>query len=273
MRFDYNAEYFNPEHVLDCGQVFRFEPFKDGYFVVSADKACYIYTDGCKTVVESEDSDYFYEYFDLNRDYSEIVKRAKSHNIPLLTRSAELFKGLRLLNQNKEEMIYSFIISQNNNNPRIQGIISRICGGQGEKRELCGKEYFTFPSTAALAGAGAEFFRNAGCGYRDIFLAETSARILTEGISGLDGLDGAELKKQLLTYKGIGAKVADCVALFGFGKRGSFPVDVWIERIYKEDFKGALTDRNKICEYFTGLFGEDSGYIQQYLFYGKRQCL
>ena len=107
MRFDYNAEYFNPEHVLDCGQVFRFEPFKDGYFVVSADKACYIYTDGCKTVVESEDSDYFYEYFDLNRDYSEIVKRAKSHKIPLLTRSAELFKGLRLLNQNKEEMIYS----------------------------------------------------------------------------------------------------------------------------------------------------------------------
>lgn len=273
MRFDFDSTYFNPEHVLDCGQVFRFEPFKDGYFVVSADKACYIYTDDCKTVVESEDSDYFYEYFDLNRDYSEIVKRAKSHNIPLLTRSAELFKGLRLLNQNKEEMIYSFVISQNNNIPRIKGIISRICGGLGEKRELCGKEYFTFPSTAALAGAGAEFFRNAGCGYRDIFLAETSARILSEGISGLDGLDGAELKKRLLTYKGIGAKVADCVALFGFGKRGSFPVDVWIERIYKEDFKGALTDRNRICEYFTGLFGEDSGYVQQYLFYGKRQCL
>ena len=112
------------------------------------------------------------------------------------------------------------------------GIISRICGGLGAKREFLGEEYFTFPSTAVLAGAGAEFFRSAGCGYRDIFLAETSARILSAGIADLEGLDGEELKKQLLSYKGIGAKVADCVSLFGCGKRGSFPVDVWIEKIY-----------------------------------------
>ncbi len=273
MKFDYDAQYFNPEHVLDCGQVFRFYPFKQGYFVNSEDKACYVYTEGNKTIAESDYPEYFYEYFDLNRDYSQIVKRAKTHNIPLLTRSAEAFKGLRLLNQNKEEMIYSFLISQNNNIPRIKGIISRICRGLGEKREFLGEEYFTFPTTAALAGAGSEFFREAGCGYRDTYLAETSARILTEGISALEALDGASLKKQLLTYKGIGGKVADCIALFGFGKRGSFPVDVWVEKVYREDFNGELTDRNKISSYFTSVFGEDSGYIQQYLFYGKRQNL
>ena len=273
MKFDYNADYFTPEQVLDCGQVFRFTPFKDGYMVISADKACYVHIDGNKTIVESDDSDYFYNYFDLDRDYAEIVLKAKSHGIPLLTKSAELLKGLRLLNQNREEMIYSFIISQNNNIPRIKGIISRICAGLGEKRSFMGNEYYAFPSSRALATAGREFFKNAGCGYRDAYLAETSARIDKEGISALENLSSQELKKQLLTYQGIGPKVADCVALFGFGKRDSFPVDGWVERIYKEDFNGALTDRKKICEYFCNLFKEDAGYIQQYLFYGKRQNL
>ncbi len=273
MKFDYNSEYFNPEHVLECGQIFRFRKFGEGYIVLSADKACYVYVDGAKTIVECEDPDYFYGYFDLARDYSAIVNRAKSHNIPLLTRSADKFKGLRLLNQNKEEMLYSFIISQNNNIPRIKGIISRICEGLGEKRAFMGETYFTFPSSEKLAGAGKEFFKTAGCGYRDSFLAETSARVLKEGVSHLESLPAEELKKQLLTYKGVGAKVADCVALFGFGKRGSFPVDTWIEKIYKEDFNGTLTDRAKMTEYFQQTFGEDSGYIQQYLFYGKRENL
>lgn len=270
MKFDFDATYFNPEHVLECGQIFRFYPFKEGYFVISANKACYVHSDGVKTVVESDDCDYFFNYFDLNRDYTKIVERAKSYNVPLLTRSAEACKGLRLLNQNKEEMLYSFIISQNNNIPRIKGIISRICGGLSEKREFLGEEFYPFPSSLLLSKAGTEFFRAAGCGYRDVYLSETSARVEKEGISHLDTLNYAELKKALLTYKGVGGKVADCIALFGFGKRDSFPVDTWIEKIYREDFNGELTDREKITKYFLNLFGQDAGYVQQYLFYGKR---
>ena len=105
MKFDFDAKYFNPEHVLECGQVFRFYPFAQGYMLFTGEKACYLHSDGIKTVVECDDSDYFYDYFDLNRDYGEVVNRAKSHNIPLLSKSCELYKGLRLLNQNKEEML------------------------------------------------------------------------------------------------------------------------------------------------------------------------
>lgn len=270
MKFDFNAEYFNPEHTLECGQVFRFKQYKDGYLVISADKTCYVYTDGVKTVVESDDCDYFYNYFDLNRDYAEIVNRAVSFGIPLLSRSAENCKGLRILNQNREEMIYSFIISQNNNIPRIKGIIERICEGLGENRNSPFGSYFTFPSSSRLAGADVGFFRAAGAGYRDVYLSETSKRITSEGIAGLESLNAAELKKKLLGYKGIGAKVADCVALFGFGKTDSFPVDTWVEKVYLEDFNGTLKDRQKISDYFVNMFGEYSGYIQQYLFYGKR---
>ena len=270
MIFDYDSTYFNPEHVLECGQIFRFTPFKEGYLVYSADKACYVYTSGNKTYVESEDNDYFYNFFDLGRDYSKIVDRAKAQGVPLLSNSAETCKGLRLLNQNREEMIYSFIVSQNNNIPRIKGIISRICEGLGEKREFKYGEYRTFPTSKALSEAGVEFYKNVGCGYRDRYLVETSSRIVRDGISHLENLDFKTLKKELLTYIGIGEKVADCIALFGFSKRESFPVDVWLEKVYKEDFGGELKDRSKITQYFTERFGEDSGYFQQYLFYGKR---
>ncbi len=275
MKIDYDSEYFNPEAVLECGQIFRFHKFGKGYAVLSADKACHVYADGNKTIIECADGDgdYFYNYFDLNNDYKSIVKRAKSHDIPQLTHYAELSKGLRLLNQNKEEMLYSFIISQNNNIPRIKGIISRICGGLGEKREFMGEEYYAFPSSEKLASAGKEFFKECGCGYRDGYLAETSARVFKEGITHLDSLSTPDLKRELLTYKGVGGKVADCISLFGFSRRDSFPVDTWIEKVYHEDFAGELTDRNKITEYFQKLFGEDAGYIQQYLFYGKRQNL
>lgn len=270
MKFDFDAKYFNPEHTLECGQVFRFAPENGGYTVYSADKVCFIKSDGNKTVVESGEPDYFWRYFDLDRSYKQIVDKAKSYNVPLLTRSAELCKGLRILNQNREEMIYSFIISQNNNIPRIKGIINRICAGLGENIRTEKGGYFSFPSSAALAKADISFFRNAGAGYRDVYLSETSKRVAAEGIARLENLNAAQLKGELLKYRGIGPKVADCIALFGFGKTDSFPVDTWIERVYREDFKGELKDRQKISDFLAGEFQEYSGYVQQYLFYGKR---
>ena len=270
MKFDFDSTYFNPLHTLDCGQVFRFAPYKEGYLVHSADKIAYIHSDGVKTVVESEDTDYFYSYFDLDRDYKKIVEKVSKFNIPLLTRSAELCKGLRILNQNREEMIYSFIISQNNNIPRIKGIIGRICTALGEKMSSPFGDYYAFPLSSVLANADISVFTSAGAGYRDIYLKETSVRICAEGISYLETLSTKELKEKLLSYKGIGPKVADCVALFGFRKTDSFPVDTWIEKVYREDFGGIETNREKIAKYLIDTFGENSGYVQQYLFYGKR---
>ena len=270
MRIDYNCEYFNIKDTLECGQVFRFNPYKDGYVVYSADKCAYVHTDGGKTLIDSDDGDYFYRYFDLDRDYGKIVGAALSYEIPLLSKSASLCKGLRLLNQNKEEMIYSFVISQNNNIPRIKGIINKICTRLGETMSSPYGEYYAFPSSSALAGADVSVFSEAGAGYRDGYLSAISKRICAEGIAKLENLSTEELKKELLTYKGIGPKVADCVALFAFKKTDSFPVDTWIEKVYFEDFNGKLKDRKKITEYFVNSFGEYSGFIQQYLFYGKR---
>lgn len=275
MKFDYDCKYFDPKETLECGQVFRFYPFKDGYFVMSKDKACYVYSDGIKTFIECEkgDEDYFYNYFDLDRDYGAIVKKAKSYDIPALSHAAEVGKGIRLLNQDEGETVISFIVSQNNNIPRIKGILSRLCEGLGERKEFSGETFFSFPKSSRIAEKEREYFKSLGAGYRDIFIKETAERLARDGVENLRKLDGEGLKKELLSFKGIGEKVADCICLFGFKKCDSFPVDTWVEKIYREDFGGTLTDRKKIGKYFVSLFGEYSGYVQQYLFFAKRENL
>ena len=272
-KIDYDKTYFNPKDVLECGQIFRFEHFKEGYKVFSKDKACYVYLSGNSTVIESEEPDYFYEFFDLGREYARVIEKIRDFGYPVINRACEVAKGLRLLNQDPEEMLFSFIISQNNNIPRIKGIISRISKTVGERREFMSEEYFTFPTAARLSERDAAFYKSLGAGYRDEFIVQTAKRVAAEGIEHLKTLGAPELKKALLSYHGVGPKVADCVSLFGFHKAASFPVDTWVEKIYREDFNGTLKSRNKINAYFTSLFGEYSGFVQQYLFYCKRENL
>lgn len=268
--FDFDCEYFNIADTLTCGQVFRFKQFDKGFLINSADKIAYVYTLGNKTIVECDDENYFFNYFDLNNDYQKIAQKATSFNIPLLSRSVEKCKGLRILKQNKEEMIFSFLISQNNNIPRIKSIIEKICSQLGDKMYSPWGSFFSFPSAQKIASCSPSFFRSLGAGYRDTYLVETAKSIEANGISNLENLPDNELKKQLLKFKGVGGKVADCILLFAFNKTNSFPVDTWIEKVYREDFGGVETNRDKICKYFVGLFGNYSGYIQQYLFHGKR---
>lgn len=273
-KIDCDSTYFDPLYTLDCGQIFRFFPYGEGFAVFSADKACFVRREGIKTVIECEDCDYFYNFFDLGKDYSEIVEAAKRTKIPLLEKSAEKYKGLRLLNQNREEMIFSFIISQNNNIPRIKGIISRLCEGLGEERSFNGLKYHTFPTAQKIAEKDPAYFKSLGAGYRDTYLCETAKALRGGGdVEELENLSDEDLRKKLMSFKGVGGKVADCIALFGFSRRESFPVDTWIEKAYREDFCGTLTDREKISRYFSSRFKEYSGYIQQYLFYGKRTNL
>lgn len=268
-----SSEYFNAADTLLCGQLFRFSPSDNGYFVVSGDKACRVATENGFTAIECEDKDkdYFYRYFDLGRDYSAIVARAKSFG-GTLSVAAELGKGVRILNQNAEEALFSFVVSQNNNIPRIKGIIERLCAALGEEKTFCGVKYRSFPAAEVMALENEEFYRGIGLGYRAPFIKRL-AESVASGETNTDEmreLSAKELKNRLLKIYGVGRKVADCVSLFGFHRSDAFPVDVWIEKVYRENFCGTLTDREKISEWFVSEFGEDSGFFQQYLFYYKR---
>lgn len=272
-KIKYPSEYFDAADTLYCGQLFRFTPKGNGFNVYSRDKSCYLFTDGAETVIECEDADadYFYNYFDLKRDYSAIVKRACDFGGALAVAAGKA-KGVRILNQDAEEALFSFVVSQNNNIPRIKGIIERLCAALGEEKSFGGETYRAFPAAKAMAARETDFFYGVGLGYRAPFVKRLAEDVASGNVdvNALKKLPSEDLKTALKGIYGVGQKVADCAALFGFGRTDSFPADVWIEKVYREDFGGTLTDRAKISAWFENLFGDDSGYFQQYLFYYKR---
>ena len=269
----FDSQNFNILDTLECGQTFRFLPYKKGYKVFSATKCAYAYNEKNTAVIECEDNDYdyFFKYFDLGRDYNIINERAKDLGVEIITKSAELGKGIRLLNQDLFEAAVSFIISQNNNIPRIKSIVEKLCFSLGERKSFLDEEYYTFPTSKEMSKKDIDFYKSIGLGYRAEYVKNFAC--LVEGgldLKSLFSLDTKSLKSRLLSIRGIGPKVADCITLFGYKKSDSFPVDTWIEKVYKEDLGGRLSDPKKIADELSKRFNSDAGYIQQYLFYYKR---
>lgn len=163
-KITYEREYFEPQSTLGCGQTFRFRPWREGYFVCAADRACYVYARGNETFVECEDADrdYFHHYFDLSRDYGEICRRAESYGIETVCAAYRKGRGLRILNQDEEETTFSFLVSQNNHIPRIKGILERIGGARGRREDLSGRTLFYLSESVCPGGKGRAFF----CGSR-----------------------------------------------------------------------------------------------------------
>ena len=269
----FNDTYFNIKDTLECGQVFRFYPHEKGYLVYSKDKCAYCYNENGNAIVECNeiDKEYFYNYFDLDNDYDSICSQAKESKYEVLRISSELGKGIRILNQDLEETLFSFMISQNNNIPRIKSIIEKLCYALGEKKEFLRKEYYVFPTSEAMANKDIEFFKSIGLGYRAGYVKKLAEAIVNGfDVNWLKSLSTDKIREELIKVYGVGEKVADCVTLFGYHRGDTFPVDTWIEKLYKENFNGKLTDRKKISKWLVGEFGEKSGYYQQYLFYYKR---
>lgn len=264
--FKYPKEYFNIQDTLECGQIFRYKVLPSGaYAVFSQDKYAELYYDGDDVVVKTDDGKYFWHFFDLDEDYAQKVARI-SEISPLMKQAAEFGKGVRILNQDLTEMIFSFIISANNNIKRIQLIIERLCNALGEDTPY-GK---AFPSINAMANASVELFTLIGAGYRDRYLYETANALLYFDLSAFDLMDSGQARKQLLAFKGIGPKVADCIMLFGLKRGDVFPVDTWIKKVYHNYFEQGHKDAD-ISRFFCDLFGSDAGLCQQYLFYFERK--
>lgn len=272
VKLKFSSKFFNVKDTLECGQVFRFIPYKNGYKVFSLDKCCYCENADDFALIEclESDKDYFINYFDLGRDYEKIYNSAIEKG-GIISTSARLGKGIRILNQDPIENLFSFIVSQNNNIPRIKNIIEKLCTALGEKKTQFNDTYYTFPSIESMASQDESFYKSIGLGYRAEYIRRLAVDIL-QGLNvyELGNLQTKQLKKRLVSIHGVGPKVADCVSLFGFHKSDSFPVDTWIEKVYVENFDGKLTNREKIAEYFVDRFKEYSGYYQQYLFYYKR---
>ena len=217
-------------------------------------------------------------YFDLNRNYSEIKEKLSKidENVNL---SIQYGEGIRILNQDLWETIISFIISANNNIPRIKGIIERLSQKYGKEIKWNGEKYYTFPTPEELNDVEVQDFRNLGTGFRDIRLYETTRMVLENKVvlKELYNVDTLEARDELLTLSGVGPKVADCILLFSDLKRFDvFPIDVWVRRVMNELYiknpDETKVNKKDIARIAKEKFGDLEGLAQQYLFYWKRDA-
>ena len=266
---------FVPKHIFECGQCFRFKKEVDeSYTIVAKGKVINVSSDSksiiLKNTTDEEVADIWFDYFDLGTDYSAIKKTLSADKY--LKESLNYGNGIRILNQDLWECILSFIISANNNIPRIQGIVEKLCKRFGDKISAFDNTYYAFPDADRLKNVTKEELSFLRAGYRDSYLLDAIKKV-TDGEIDLDKLSDLpteQAKSELLKVKGIGNKVADCILLFGNKRSETFPVDVWVKRSVGTIYAQEIGDMS-ISDFATFKFKNYAGYAQQYLFYYMRE--
>jgi N-glycosylase/DNA lyase len=267
---------FNIEQILECGQCFHFVKLKDmEYVTVAYDKALHIKQESDTVILYDTDmNDYnsvWKKYFDMDTDYGKIKKYLKE-NCKELTDAIREKSGIRILRQDFTETLLSFIISQNKQIPHIKQIVAGISKEYGRLAGVVeGQEFYSFPKLEELLRITEDDFRSLKTGFRAPYLCDAISHLKEWGeMESFADLSYEEAKNKLMTIKGVGDKVANCVLLFGLGYTSAFPVDVWIKRIMESIYFKEDTSKDKIMDYAKERFGEYGGYAQQYLFYFAR---
>ena len=258
------------KRTLESGQIFRYDALdnssyvlysKDSYVLLEQrDDESLIYP------ISKDDLAVWVHYFDLDISYDDIMQRLIEKDEQLRTAYVGN-EGIRILNQDLFEIIISFIISQNNNIPRIRKIIDTLCRTYGTEFRNETLSYFGFPSREQLSKATLEDLKKAGLGYRAEYITESCKTLTDDFLSRLMDTNNKSSYDDLLSMYGVGPKVANCITLFGLHKLDSFPIDTWIKKVLHVMYG---VDNNKDISEVVSSFGKYAGIAQQYLFYYAR---
>ena len=273
---------FDAMLTFGCGQCFRFDPKENTYPELYGDFTAWggvaygryinvISRDLDTVIIEGATEDDFYtiwyRYFGFDVDYAYINSAIVEHfgGGHRMTLAAFAGCGIRILRQEPWEALCSFIISQNNNIPRIKKIISDLCLRLGQPVSHRGHEYGSFPSPSATYKAGYDALAPSKMGFRAKYVFDAARRITT-GEMSLDDVQhaveaGGDAASLLFKIKGVGPKVAACALLYGFGDLSQFPSDVWIKRTAGKYFD----DPKKL-----GKLSPYAGVLQQYIYHFER---
>jgi N-glycosylase/DNA lyase len=265
-------EHFDPAQIFDCGQCFRFNKEDGGaYSGIAKNRILKLARVAEGVRIENMTPETFEtewkNYFALDLDYA-AIRRAIAADA-CIADALTYGDGIRLLRQEPWETMVSFIISQNNNIPRIKAIIQTLCRRYGEEIE---SGCFLFPRPERLAAATAEALREAGAGYRDAYILD-AARKVCSGEIDLDLLERSETqdaRETLMRINGIGGKVADCILLFALGRYEVCPHDVWVKRIFKQRYGLSCVTEKTGYALARQKWGNYAGIAQQYLFFHER---
>lgn len=263
--------YFSIPQICESGQCFRLDPVSENtyellaggrYLKIEVIEQGQLEETG-RTILHCSKEEYeevWKEYFDLSASYADYARRIDEAD-EYLKAAARFGQGIRILRQDVWEMIITFIISQQNNIPRIKGLIRTLCEKYGRRKEAPGGGFYdTFPDAEALAGVSEEELRELKLGYRSKYICGT-ARMAVEGDFDLEKLKGMayeDARAELMRLSGIGGKVADCICLFALHQMDAFPVDTHIKKALELHYPGGFPfARYQGC----------AGVMQQYMFY------
>lgn len=257
-----NVRDFDLAQTLDCGQSFRWEELENGDFKgVAFDREVTVHLDGGEFYIfggKAEDGALWGDYFDLDFDYG-IIKNELSALSPVLKSAAEYAPGIKILKQDSWEALCSFIISQNNNIPRIKGIIKRLCESFGDKTPDGG---FTFPSAQRLSQLTVDDLAPLRSGFRAKYLIDAALKVSSGevNLNEVRIMPIDEARQSLMKIKGVGPKVAECALLYGMHRLECFPMDVWMKRAMAV----------LLPEFTIEDLGQYAGIAQQYIFHYSR---
>ena len=272
---------FKLSQILECGQCFHFDRLEDEvYEVIAFGRAVKMeQVDDNLRIYGSSAEDYdkiWRPYLDMDNDYG-LIKDSVVRADAALKAAVDEKDGIRILNQDFFETLISFIISQNKNIPQIKQCVKNISHRFGDEViGYNGETFYIFPDVQRLHEVTEDELRECKVGFRAPYIKNAAEAVYSGTVTKdkLDGLDIENARELLMTIKGVGEKVANCVLLFGLGRREAFPVDVWMKRIMEQMyFDGRDTKKPEIEAFAVKKFGDLGGYAQQYLFDYARTTL
>ena len=276
-----NLDSFELTHIFDCGQCFRRNQQPDCSYtwifwnnILNVQKKSDLVI--FKWIVDWDIQTIVNQYFDLDRDYSEIKSKLSKVD-KYMKESIQYWHGIRLLNQDLRETIISFIISANNNIPRIKWIIERLSQKYWTEIDRNGQYYYRFPTAEQLKDVSISDYRKLWLWFRDVRLYETTRMVLDWKIdlNSLYQKDTENVRNELLNLSWIWPKVADCILLFSDLKRLEvFPIDVRVRRVMNELYihnpDETKVNKNQIQKLAREKFWDYAWLAQEYLFYRAR---
>lgn len=272
-------ENFDINQIFDCGQCFRFDPVPEGGIAGVAFGRRILLDQpeiGTLVITGADKADYeniWKPFLALDDDYGAVKSDIASRFGPfdktgVIGAAMDRGGGIRILRQDPWETLCSFIVSQNNNIPRIKKIIAAMSEAYGDEINCMTPEgkrstYHTFPTAEALADAGEEAIYALRTGFRAKYIVDAARRVAdgSTDLGAIAALPTASAAAELMKIKGVGIKVASCTLLFGFGRTDTFPVDVWVKRVLEKYYPDGID---------IAALGEYAGIAQQYLFYYER---
>lgn len=264
---------FDLKKIAESGQCFRAKEIENGLFrFITGEK--YIYIRQVERNVFDVSCDlhewtgFWEHYFDFEENYMAIHFEIEkfSENLPFgnyLKAASDFGEGIRILRQEPFETLISFIISQRKSIPAIRKSVELICENFGDIIHTPYEDLHRFPTPEKVSAASVLALSNCALGYRGAYIRDAveKIRINVVDLEYLFEANDEEIISELKKIKGVGDKIANCVALYAYHKLNLAPVDIWIQRAIDEDFQG----RNIFAE-----FGEHAGILQQYIFFYKR---